>query len=192
MRYKTRSLISWFRQRFLYKRPRWNSIIRLINSEKMTTYAEVGVWEGEMAKQIIENCHTLKKIILIGPYNAILGYLHGKIYKKGMQDRVDKAKEIMLKRTDSPKVKRIFKQSVNDASNLMDESIDLVFIDAQHAYEYVKQDLDAWFPKIKKGGIIAGHDYNFRWREHVMKALNERFSHDKIMLEDDAVWRARI
>lgn len=40
-----------------------------------------------------------------------------------------------------------------------DEFFDLVYIDAQHEYEDVKQDIEIWLPKVKKNGIIAGHDY---------------------------------
>jgi hypothetical protein len=39
-----------------------------------------------------------------------------------------------------------------------DKSLDFVFIDGNHGYSYVKQDILAWLPKIKPGGIICGHD----------------------------------
>lgn len=47
------------------------------------------------------------------------------------------------------------------ASNLYDdESLDFVFIDAEHDYKNVRRDIDAWLPKVRKnGGIIAGHDH---------------------------------
>lgn len=46
------------------------------------------------------------------------------------------------------------------ASNFFeDESLDFVYIDANHAYEFVKQDIQLWFPKVKKGGLVMGHDY---------------------------------
>lgn len=40
-----------------------------------------------------------------------------------------------------------------------DESLDYIYIDANHAYDYVKQDIELWYPKLKKGGLFAGHDY---------------------------------
>jgi predicted O-methyltransferase YrrM len=44
------------------------------------------------------------------------------------------------------------------AVHVPDESLDCVYIDCCHEYECVKKDLDAWMPKVKKGGIVAGHD----------------------------------
>ena len=49
--------------------------------------------------------------------------------------------------------------SLEAATKFEDESLDFVFIDAAHEYEHVKDDLTAWYPKIKKGGILAGHDF---------------------------------
>jgi predicted O-methyltransferase YrrM len=39
-----------------------------------------------------------------------------------------------------------------------DDSLDMVFIDADHRYSYIKHDIESWLPKLKSGGIIAGHD----------------------------------
>lgn len=54
-----------------------------------------------------------------------------------------------------------------------DLSLDFVFIDADHSYEIVKKDITEWYPKVKIGGTIAGHDYYNS--EHVQKAVNEIF-----------------
>jgi hypothetical protein len=48
-----------------------------------------------------------------------------------------------------------------DAANLYEnESLDVVFIDACHEYECVKEDINAWLPKVKKNGYLSGHDYS--------------------------------
>ena len=44
-----------------------------------------------------------------------------------------------------------------------DCSMDFIYIDADHSYEGVKYDVNAWWPKVKMGGIIGGHDYNMGW-----------------------------
>jgi len=54
---------------------------------------------------------------------------------------------------------------------------DFVFIDADHTYESVKKDILAWYPKVKKGGIIAGHNYFVEGKgyEGLRKAVIEIF-----------------
>ena len=60
-----------------------------------------------------------------------------------------------------------------EASTLYaDQSLDFVFIDASHEYQDVLDDIRAWMPKIKSGGILAGHDYP---HHGVRKAVNEVF-----------------
>jgi hypothetical protein len=50
------------------------------------------------------------------------------------------------------------------------EPLDFVYIDGDHSYEGVLRDIHAWTPHVRKGGIIAGHDY--RWHE-VRRAVEE-------------------
>ena len=55
-----------------------------------------------------------------------------------------------------------------------DNSIDLIYIDAQHDYESVTQDIGLWLTKLKKNGIMSGHDYNF-YHKDVVRAVDECF-----------------
>jgi hypothetical protein len=58
-----------------------------------------------------------------------------------------------------PIVQMIRDYSVKAAEQVPDGSLDWVFIDANHSYRSVLEDLDAWAPKVKSGGLISGHDY---------------------------------
>lgn len=51
-----------------------------------------------------------------------------------------------------------------------DESLDFIFIDASHVYEDVKKDIELWYPKVREGGLISGHDINMKG---VLKAVSE-------------------
>jgi hypothetical protein len=63
-----------------------------------------------------------------------------------------------------------------EASKLYEnESLDFVFIDGAHDYQSVKEDIEHWFPKVKRGGYIAGDDYNW---ETVKLAVIEFFGND--------------
>ncbi len=51
------------------------------------------------------------------------------------------------------------KYSVDAASIFDKESLDFVYIDGNHSYRNVMEDMDAWFPKVKIGGVFGGHDF---------------------------------
>ena len=62
--------------------------------------------------------------------------------------------------------------SVEMAQHVPDESLDFVFIDADHRYPAVKADIAAWTPKVKPGGFITGHDIHL---SGVLRAVEEAF-----------------
>ncbi len=79
--------------------------------------------------------------------------------------------------------------SVEAAKLFEDGSLDFVFIDGDHTYESASADMDAWLPKIKRGGVIAGHDYQPETWDGVVKAVQEKIQNYKI---NGVVWYATI
>jgi len=64
-----------------------------------------------------------------------------------------------------------------DIVNIYDDNtLDFVFIDAAHDYDSIKKDIMDWYPKVKNGGVIGGHDYNNNDWPGVVKAVTEFFS----------------
>ena len=79
-----------------------------------------------------------------------------------------------------PKAHLLLEPSTVGACRFEDKSLDFVYIDANHSYSYVKEDILAWLPKVKKGGIIGGHDLDWKDTEFgnkyaVLKAVREIF-----------------
>jgi len=60
------------------------------------------------------------------------------------------------------------------ARQFVDQSLDLVMLDAKHSYRHVHRDIRSWQPKIREGGTICGHDYS-SLHPGVRKAVNRRF-----------------
>ena len=60
----------------------------------------------------------------------------------------------------------IRKSSMDALEHFEDESLDFVFIDANHELPYVTQDIFFWAQKVKPGGIVSGHDYVTSRRAH--------------------------
>jgi hypothetical protein len=61
--------------------------------------------------------------------------------------------------------------SVRAAALFENDSLDVVYIDGNHRQEQCLMDLRAWFPKIRPGGTIAGHDYNEVGVQHAVAAF---------------------
>jgi len=73
------------------------------------------------------------------------------------------------------------------ANLFKDNSCKAVFLDAAHDYESVSKDLNAWWPKIKNGGILSGHDFygnqnGYKDENGVAKALNEFLTQKKLKI----------
>jgi len=70
-------------------------------------------------------------------------------------------------------------KSVDAAKHFSDRNVkfDLVFLDAGHSYEEVRDDINAWWPLVKDGGVLSGHDYDHNARSWpgVHKAVHEKF-----------------
>jgi GR25 family glycosyltransferase involved in LPS biosynthesis len=78
--------------------------------------------------------------------------------------------------------------SLEAVKQFENKSLDFVFIDASHEYEDVKNDIIAWLPKVKNGGIIAGHDYYIGGHDFfpgVKQAVNETLNVDELEFAED-------
>lgn len=71
------------------------------------------------------------------------------------------------------RVQFIRNTTLGAAAEVLDSSLDLIFIDAQHTYENVKEDIHEWAPKLKDGGIMGGHDLFDLAFPGVRKAVEE-------------------
>ena len=66
----------------------------------------------------------------------------------------------------------ITRGSSTDVANIIkDGSLDWVYLDGDHTYKGINEDMSAWFPKIRKGGVISGHDY-INWHEMTQDEKN--------------------
>jgi hypothetical protein len=109
--------------------------VEIANSGKAIQFDVVDTWQGSN-----EECHRLDPDVQNGRlYEAFLTH-------------IEPVREL---------VRPIKLASVEAAATYPDASLDAVFIDADHSTEAVLADCQAWWPKVKPGGILAGHDRNW-------------------------------
>lgn len=130
---------------------------------------EIGTEYGLYAETICKAAPRLK-LYSVDPYRAYRGYREHKSQNK-LNGIYDQAMQRMM----GYNHEFIRKPSVEAAPQFADNSLDFVFIDGNHSLLHVVQDLVAWVPKVKQGGIISGHDFIRRahtgYAMHVCQAV---------------------
>lgn len=117
--------------------------------------AEVGTFKGEFSKEIIKEWMGVLYMVdvwrpLGNEYlDASNHAVHTTAYAETMNNIKGLEDQGVMIRATSDVAADIF----------ADKSLDFVYIDANHAYDFVKQDIELWYPKVKKGGYLGGHDY---------------------------------
>ncbi len=152
----------------------YKSFYDFISSKNFSILVEVGVWKGHSISYLAEQ-NPSSKIYAVDLFNETYRYKNKKL--KMQVPYLYEIYNTNLKRFNvRDKIIDIKGFSWDCASNFNNNSIDFVYIDADHRYESVKKDLNAWFMKIKSGGIFAGHDYEpYKGQNHpgVKQAVDE-------------------
>ena len=116
--------------------------------------AEIGVYKGEYTAKF---CDAGLKMHAIDPWMAYEGYDDN---QKKFQERQDFLYG-HTQRVLAPygNVDIIRKKSMDAVKDFKDESLDFIYIDGHHGFKYVAEDIWEWSKKVRKGGVISGHDY---------------------------------
>lgn len=162
----------WFDYKDLY-----SEFSSLLTDSK--TFVEVGVWKGKSISFLATDLKQSNKKPTLFAIDTFKGTA-GDPGHRGMIDSLqvsllDHFKENLKHLEIDDYVNIIKKDSVEASEMFQNETIDIIFIDADHSYEAVKKDLEAWYPKVKRNGIIAGHDYLGDHWPGVKKAVDEFF-----------------
>lgn len=116
---------------------------------KLLTGAEIGVERGRNSENILNELN-IEKLYLIDIWVNYEG-----IYIVWSEMNYN---QVLRKFKNDKRVEMIKDFSEVAVNNIEDNSLDFVYIDANHNFEYVYQDINLWFPKVKEGGVIGGHD----------------------------------
>lgn len=134
--------------------PRPSTLIVQRRLKRGLTVVEVGFGLGENALNLLEELN-------VGTLYCVDPYI-GKAYVDGGEVVSRYVKKQSLKTQVEVFGNVVFISESSRTANMhfVDESVDFVYIDGAHNYASVLDDLRCWFPKVKVGGVIAGHDFN--------------------------------
>lgn len=135
--------------------------------------AEIGSFAGVSTELFARCCKTVYSIDPYEPYPEVSDE-HLKNAEIAMQE--------VMKRC--PNISLIKKKSLDAVNHFENESLDAVYIDAAHDMDSVTEDIGAWLPKVKKGGVVSGHDGNSR----ILSIVQSYFPKSNIYLYKDSSW----
>lgn len=176
---------------------RWDVLAGFMAQQNYKTFVEIGCKEGRTTGHILKTIPD-SRVIAIDPWIV-------------QEKSADKTKET-YESWDFAKIEAEFcentgvtRDRIGGSSMSADERLiflrhtsewaaencpwgqaDLIFIDALHDYEHVKQDIALWWPKIRIGGILALHDFNHKW-PGVERAVAESFNLMHVGVAPDSV-----
>lgn len=153
-------LVRTFERSVLKQRNDLGNLAELLGYE---TCIEIGVRTARFALILMQNWPSMKAYYGIDPYLQQKNYIdlsnsnnetQNEIYLKSKAELEEIAKKRKILTV------QLIRKFSSDAVNLFeDESIDFIYIDARHDYCAVTEDLEAYYPKVKCNGMLAGHDF---------------------------------
>ena len=152
--------------------------------------AEIGLWRGQTFFYLLNRFPGLY-MIGVDQWKVYSGF--GDKAATGFTDYSLKEKDMKknkafvlkeLKRYGSRRTALLEMSSLSAAEFIKDQTLDFVFIDGDHRASFVRADIAAWAPRVKKEGLIFGHDWNI---PSVKKALSDYAGKVKL-IDHDHVW----
>ena len=164
----------------------YSSIVRACKNKSNYNFVEIGTFKGQSAYYLATEIkyHMLtnsnKYKINFDTVDTFEGSEEHEEYLKTENISLHKNTKELLKPL-KDYVNIIKSDSVQNSSKYRDESLDFVFIDGDHSYDGVTRDINAYWKKLRIGGVMAGHDYDCGWYD-VKNAVDDFFGKNDLDL----------
>ncbi len=130
----------------------------LLENEGMKKGVEIGVQRGHYSAKLLSGWKSCEKIYLVDAWKEQENYVDIANVGAGEQEQLYVEARNRMKQWEA---KTVFLRMLSSEAvdNFNDEELDFIYVDARHDYCGVRQDIEMYWPKLKEGGIMAGHDY---------------------------------
>jgi hypothetical protein len=121
--------------------------------------AEIGVKQGHFSRYLLEHWRG-SLLHSIDPWTASTAEIDaaGRPISQSEHDACQREAVETLRRF-GPRSNVVRAPSLEAALRFRDGSLDFCYIDALHFEWAIRQDIEAWAPKVRRGGLLSGHDY---------------------------------
>lgn len=177
---------------------RWDVLESFMLTEGFKTMVEVGCKEGRTTGHILKTVPD-SRVIAIDPWivqtaagadaETYADWNFASIEAEFWKNVGEHKDRCAMHRMTSALAAETFHHDARFGSEKMGgiQTADLVFIDARHDYDSVVEDIRLWWPKVRVGGIMSGHDFNHQW-PGVERAVADCFNLAHVGVAADSVW----
>jgi hypothetical protein len=151
--------------------------------------AEIGVFKGDYSKQLYAIAAP-QKLFLVDPWANKLGDTYQKsMYSNNSVNNMNEIYTNVCNEFTKPKYKNnvdvLRIESKEFFEKISDELLDFIYIDGDHNYPGISEDLRLSYPKVKKHGLICIDDYTNKnwWKDDVINAVNEFIAAKKVIIK---------
>lgn len=149
-----------YRGAHFYRNSAISSAIHIINLMNYRVGVELGISYAHSTVTILSHCENLETLYAIDCYKPYEDYYTSNVEVDKYE--IEIIKNIALKTISTTKNKEKLILIIEDSDLLVDkfddEELDFAFLDAHLNSEHIKKDLEKWYPKVRKGGMVAIHD----------------------------------
>lgn len=136
---------------------RWMQLSTWLEGMEAPAGAEIGVFAGELSCRLLQKPDLTLYMVDSWKQGDGGDDFHANLTQQQQDYYLGAARAATAFAGERARI--LVKDSVEAAKDVADESLDFVFIDANHTYEACRADVLAWLPKVKPSGFICGHDY---------------------------------
>lgn len=120
---------------------------------------EIGVFRGQFSYHLLDTWEC-ERLTSVDPWKEFASDDYVDVCNLAQDKHERNFQETLTRLSSFGERSRVLRStSLEGAEDFGERTLDFVYLDAQHHYEAVREDIRAWYPKLRRGGVLGGHDY---------------------------------